>query len=99
MGKATGFLEFERCEDAWVPAETRIKDFNEFHTHLSEEARKCQAGRCMACGVPMCQSALRLKGMVTGCPLHNLIPEWNDEIWSGHYEHALSRLLKTINFP
>ncbi|MEE3422443.1 glutamate synthase subunit beta [Succinimonas sp.] len=99
MGKATGFLEFERCEDAWVPAETRIKDFNEFHTHLSEEARKCQAGRCMACGVPMCQSALRLKGMVTGCPLHNLIPEWNDEIWSGHYEHALSRLLKTSNFP
>ncbi len=99
MGKATGFLEFERCEDAWVPAEARIRNFNEFHTHLSEEARKRQAGRCMACGVPMCQSALRLKGMVTGCPLHNLIPEWNDEIWSGHYEHALSRLLKTSNFP
>ena len=99
MGKATGFLEFERCEDAWIPAETRIRDFNEFHVHLGEEARKCQAGRCMACGVPMCQSALRLKGMVTGCPLHNLIPEWNDEIYSGHYEHALSRLLKTSNFP
>ncbi len=99
MGKATGFLEFERCEDAWIPAKTRIKDFNEFHVHLGEEARRCQAGRCMACGVPMCQSALRLKGMVTGCPLHNLIPEWNDEIYSGHYEHALSRLLKTSNFP
>lgn len=99
MGKATGFLEFDRCEDAWIPAKTRIRDFNEFHVHLGEEARKCQAGRCMACGVPMCQSALRLKGMVTGCPLHNLIPEWNDEIWSGHYEHALSRLLKTSNFP
>jgi len=99
MGKATGFLEFERCEDAWIPAETRIRDFNEFHVHLNEEARRCQAGRCMACGVPMCQSALRLKGMVTGCPLHNLIPEWNDEIYSGHYEHALSRLLKTSNFP
>lgn len=94
MGKATGFLEFERCEDAWIPAKTRIKDFNEFHVHLGEEARRCQAGRCMACGVPMCQSALRLKGMVTGCPLHNLIPEWNDEIYSGHYEHALSRLFK-----
>lgn len=99
MGKATGFLEFERCEDGWIPAKTRIRDFNEFHVHLNEEARKCQAGRCMACGVPMCQSALRLKGMVTGCPLHNLIPEWNDEIYSGHYEHALSRLLKTSNFP
>jgi glutamate synthase (NADPH/NADH) small chain len=99
MGKATGFLEFERCEDAWIPAKNRIKDFNEFHVHLGEDARKCQAGRCMACGVPMCQSALRLKGMVTGCPLHNLIPEWNDEIYSGHYEHALSRLLKTSNFP
>ncbi len=99
MGKATGFLEFERCEDAWIPAKDRIKNFNEFHVHLNEESRKCQAGRCMACGVPMCQSALRLKGMVTGCPLHNLVPEWNDEIYSGHYEHALSRLLKTSNFP
>lgn len=99
MGKATGFMEFERCEDAWIPAGDRIKNFNEFHIHLNEEKRKCQAGRCMACGVPMCQSAIRLKGMVTGCPLHNLIPEWNDEIYSGHYEHALSRLLKTSNFP
>jgi glutamate synthase (NADPH/NADH) small chain len=99
MGKATGFLEFDRCEDAWIPAKDRIKNFNEFHVHLNEESRKCQAGRCMACGVPMCQSALRLKGMVTGCPLHNLVPEWNDEIYSGHYEHALSRLLKTSNFP
>ena len=99
MGKATGFLEYERSEDAWIPAKIRIKDFNEFHTRLDDEARRCQAGRCMACGVPMCQSALRLKGMVTGCPLHNLIPEWNDEIYQGHYEHALSRLLKTSNFP
>ena len=99
MGKATGFLEYERHEDPWVSENVRIKGFEEFHEHLSEEARRCQAARCMDCGVPMCQSAISLKGMVTGCPLHNLIPEWNDEIYKGHYEHALSRLLKTSSFP
>ena len=99
MGKATGFLEFGRSEDSWVNEEARIKNFNEFHNHLNEEERRCQAARCMDCGVPMCQSAICLKGMVTGCPLHNVIPEWNDEIYKGHYEHALARLLKTSNFP
>lgn len=99
MGKATGFMEYQRCEDSWVSEQERIKSFNEFHNHLDEGARRCQAGRCMDCGVPMCQSAIRLKGMVTGCPLHNLIPEWNDEIYRGNYEHALSRLLKTSSFP
>ncbi|MCF0145108.1 MAG: FAD-dependent oxidoreductase, partial [Eubacterium sp.] len=99
MGKATGFLEFRRCEEEWIPEEERITNFDEFHYHLKEEDRKCQAGRCMDCGVPMCQSAIKLNGMVTGCPLHNLIPEWNDEIYRGHFEHALSRLLKTSNFP
>ena len=99
MGKATGFLEYERHEDPWVAAPVRIKDFSEFHEHLSEAERRCQAARCMDCGVPMCQSAISLKGMVTGCPLHNLIPEWNDEIYKGHFEHALSRLLKTSSFP
>ena len=99
MGKATGFLEFGRSEDSWINEEARIKNFNEFHNHLNEEERRCQAARCMDCGVPMCQSAICLKGMVTGCPLHNVIPEWNDEIYKGHYEHALARLLKTSNFP
>lgn len=99
MGKATGFLEYKRCEDSWVCEEERIKNFNEFHTHLNDEERKKQAARCMDCGVPMCQSAIRLGGMVTGCPLNNLIPEWNDEIYKGHYEFALARLLKTSNFP
>ena len=99
MGKATGFMDFERHEDSWVNEETRITNFSEFHNHLNEEERRCQASRCMDCGVPMCQSAICLKGMVTGCPLHNVIPEWNDEIYKGHYEHALSRLLKTSNFP
>ena len=99
MGKATGFMEYERCEESWISEEERIKNWGEFHVHLNEADRKCQASRCMDCGVPMCQSAIRLKGMVTGCPLHNLIPEWNDEIYKGHFEHALSRLLKTSNFP
>ena len=99
MGKATGFLEYDRREDSWAAEEARITGFEEFHNHLNEAERRCQAARCMDCGVPMCQSAICLKGMVTGCPLHNVIPEWNDEIYKGHYEHALARLLKTSNFP
>lgn len=99
MGKPTGFLDYERVDNITIPVKERIKNFNEFHKALDEEERKCQGGRCMNCGVPMCQSAIKLNGMVTGCPLHNLIPEWNDEIYKGHVEHALSRLLKTSNFP
>ena len=99
MGKPTGFLEYSRCEDTTIPVEERIQNFKEFHTSLDPEKRKEQGARCMNCGVPMCQSAIKLKGMVTGCPLHNLIPEWNDEIYHDHIAHALSRLLKTSNFP
>ncbi len=99
MGKPTGFLEYERVEDTTVSVKERIRSFKEFHTALEPEARKEQAARCMNCGVPLCQSAMKLSGMVTGCPLHNLIPEWNDEIYHGHYQHALSRLLKTSSFP
>ncbi len=99
MGKATGFLEYSRQETKLLDCEERIADFREFHTALSEEARRQQGARCMNCGVPFCQSAMKLNGMVTGCPLHNLIPEWNDEIYQGHFDHALSRLLKTSSFP
>lgn len=99
MGKPTGFLEYDRMEDAMVPVKDRICNFNEFHTVLNEEQRRKQAARCMDCGVPLCQTAMKLHGMVTGCPLHNVIPEWNDQIYNGHYEHALSRLLKTSSFP
>ncbi|MCR5689242.1 MAG: glutamate synthase subunit beta, partial [Clostridiales bacterium] len=99
MGKATGFLDYRRSENAEIPETERIKSYGEFRRGLDENARRCQASRCMDCGVPMCQSAIKLAGMVTGCPLHNLIPEWNDEICKGHYEHALARLLKTSNFP
>lgn len=99
MGKPTGFLEYDRIDDNTVPVRERIKNFCEFHTELNERERREQGARCMNCGVPFCQSGMKLAGMVTGCPLHNLIPEWNDQIYKGNYAHALSRLLKTNNFP
>ena len=99
MGKATGFMEFDRVTNTTVEPEHRIKNFDEFHSPLNMAQRQQQAARCMNCGVPFCQSAMRLNGMVSGCPLHNLIPEWNDELYNGHFEHALDRLLKTNNFP
>ena len=80
MGKPTGFLDYTRVQNGDVPPLERIKGFKEFHTYLDDKARREQAGRCMNCGVPMCQSAIKLAGMVTGCPLHNYIPEWNDSL-------------------
>ena len=99
MGKATGFLEYTRTETTAKEPLERIKDFNEFHVPLSDEKRKEQASRCMDCGVPFCQNGKMLCGMVSGCPLNNLIPEWNDLIYHGQKEQALSRLLMTNNFP
>lgn len=99
MGKVTGFLDYAREDNKDVPVEERIKNFKEFHIPLTEEERRKQGARCMNCGVPFCQSGMKLSGMYTGCPLHNLCPEWNDEVYNGHIAHALSRLLKTNNFP
>ncbi len=99
MGKPTGFLEYNRENNETLDPTERIKSFDEFRKPLDMEKRTQQAARCMNCGVPFCQSAMKLNGMVSGCPLHNLIPEWNDELYSGHRRHALSRLLKTNNFP
>ena len=99
MGKITGFLEYNRENNTDIPVEERIKNFKEFHVPLNDDRRREQAARCMDCGVPFCQSAMKLKGMVTGCPLHNLIPETNDALYRGHTEHALQRLLKTASFP
>ncbi len=99
MGKPSGFLEFEREQNpAEAPLE-RIKHWNEFHTPLPRSERQRQGARCMECGVPFCQSDVELGGAVTGCPLHNLIPEWNDLVYTGCFEQALARLLKTSNFP
>lgn len=99
MGKATGFLEYNRENNPAQSPEERCKHYREFHPQMTEEERKKQAARCMNCGVPFCQSAMKLNGMVSGCPLHNLIPEWNDEIYNDNYEQALLRLRKTNNFP
>ena len=99
MGKQTGFLEYERCDNREIPPQERILDYKEFHAPCSEKIRREQGARCMNCGVPFCQSAMKLSGMVVGCPLHNLIPEWNDAIYRGQDAHALARLLKTNRFP
>ncbi|MBQ6907346.1 MAG: glutamate synthase subunit beta [Clostridia bacterium] len=99
MGKITGFLEFERNEKKRIDPLLRIKNFDEFYVPLSDGKRKEQAARCMNCGVPFCQSGMILNGMMTGCPLNNLIPEWNDAIYKDNIEDALARLLKTNNFP
>ena len=99
MGKATGFLEYLRQDNIERQPLERLSDYQEFHLPLCEQERKEQGARCMNCGVPMCQSAMKLSGMVTGCPLHNMIPEWNDQVYLDHPRHALSRLLKTSNFP
>ncbi len=99
MGKPTGFLDYERKDSSALEPAERIKNYNEFHTPLSEEQRKKQAARCMDCGVPFCQNGKILCGMISGCPLNNLIPEWNDLLCFDHKEQALRRLLMTNNFP
>ena len=99
MGKPTGFLEYDRKEAKAILPKERIKHFNEFHIPLSEEEQCCQGGRGMDCGVPFCQSGMTIKGMTSGCPLNNLIPEWNDLIYTENWEQAYYRLRKTSNFP
>ncbi len=99
MGKPTGFLDYEREETRAYSVQERIKNFNEFHESLSPEERRAQAARCMECGVPFCQSGMNIGGMISGCPLNNLIPEWNDLIYRGNMEQAYKRLRLTNNFP
>lgn len=99
MGKPTGFMEYKRQDKIAEEPKSRIQHFNEFHTPLSKEEQEIQGARCMACGVPFCQSGQMLNGMASGCPLHNLVPEWNDLIYNGNWEEAYYRLIKTNNFP
>lgn len=99
MGKTTGFLEYVRADDRARPPEERVRDWEEFHLPLPDEERRRQGGRCMNCGVPFCQTGMVWEGRAFGCPLHNLVPEWNDMVYAGNLPHALSRLLKTNNFP
>lgn len=99
MGKPTGFIEYKRETSEEIKPKQRIKNFNEFHEHLPMEKQRLQGARCMECGVPFCQSGMTLCGMTSGCPLHNLVPEWNDLVYTGNWEQAYERLKKTNNFP
>lgn len=99
MGKPTGFLDYERKVSQSINPKTRIKNFDEFHMSLSYEEQRIQGARCMDCGVPFCQSGIIIGGMTSGCPLNNLIPEWNDLLYNHNIDQALHRLLKTNHFP
>jgi len=99
MGKPTGFLEYKReLPEDRSPAK-RIADWKEFHLHMEEKKLQDQGARCMDCGVPFCHTGTLLAGMASGCPINNLIPEWNDLIYRGLWHEALDRLHKTNNFP
>ncbi len=99
MGKPTGFMEFKRELPVDQPELKRIAHWNEFHEHMPEPKLKQQGARCMDCGVPFCHNGRLLAGMASGCPINNLIPEWNDLVYRGLWSEALERLHKTNNFP
>ena len=92
MGKATGFMEYSRKENPYRDVRERLSDYEDLHVPQGPAERTCQASRCMNCGVPFCQSDF-------GCPLHNLIPEWNDLLYRGLEKEALFRLMETAPFP
>ncbi len=92
-------MEYERQDKKAQDPKERIRHFQEFHTPLPKEEQERQGARCMSCGVPFCQAGQMIMGMASGCPLHNLVPEWNDLIWHGNWEEAYYRLKKTNNFP
>jgi glutamate synthase (NADPH/NADH) small chain len=99
MGKPTGFLEFQREIPQDRSPLGRVADWKEFHHHLPEADLKKQGARCMDCGIPFCHTGQLVSGMASGCPIHNLIPEWNDLVYRGLWKEALERLHKTNNFP
>ncbi|MBQ6843870.1 MAG: glutamate synthase subunit beta [Agathobacter sp.] len=99
MAKANGFLEYKRKNGPETPAGERIHNFEEFHGSLHLEEQRKQAARCMDCGIPFCQAGVQISGKLSGCPLHNLVPEINDLVYQGNFEAAYSRLSQTHCFP
>ncbi|UOO37634.1 glutamate synthase subunit beta [Oscillospiraceae bacterium CM] len=99
MAKPTGFLEYQRENAPDRPISERIQDWNDFHTEMPLDKLKEQSARCMDCGTAFCQMGLMIGGTASGCPLNNLIPEWNELLYNGMYEKAYKRLAKTSNFP
>jgi len=90
MGKPTGFMEFERQDEGYLPVAKRVKNYQEFVLHLTDDQAKVQGARCMDCGIPFCTS---------GCPVNNIIPDWNDLVYRGNWKQALDVLHSTNNFP
>ena len=99
MGKPTGFMEFERTLAPERAPLERVLDYNEFHLHISDKTLQQQGARCMDCGIPFCHTGTLINGLASGCPINNLIPEWNDLVYKGNWQEALDRLHKTNNFP
>ena len=90
MGKVTGFMEFERLSEANLPVTDRVKNYKEFVLHLTDDQAKVQGARCMDCGIPFCTS---------GCPINNIIPDWNDLVYQQDWKGAIDVLHSTNNFP
>src|ERR1041385_606684 len=99
MGNPKGFLEVDRQLPKDRSATDRISDWKEFHLHMPETDLRKQGSRCMDCGIPFCHTGTLISGMASGCPINNLIPEWNDLVYRGLWREALERLHKTNNFP
>ena len=99
MGKPTGFMEIARQTSQELPPEERIQNFQEFHIPLHQDEQQAQGARCMDCGVPFCQSGMMIGGMASGCPLNNLVPEWNDLVYRGQWDLAVKRLIATNRYP
>jgi glutamate synthase (NADPH) small chain len=99
MGKATGFMEYKREKAKERDPLTRLNDWKEYSTPFSDNTLSKQGARCMDCGTPFCHMGMEIDRVTTGCPINNLIPEWNDLVYQGKWKEALDRLLKTNNFP
>ena len=99
MGKPTGFMEYEREKGKEVAPLKRVKNWSEYSTKLTDESLQRQGARCMDCGTPFCHMGIEIRGATAGCPIYNLIPEWNDLVYKGKWKEALVRLQMTNNFP
>ena len=99
MGKPTGFKEYPRQTSRERDPAARVRDWNEFAEKMPVAELRNQGARCMDCGIPFCHTGDLMAGMAAGCPIHNLIPEWNDLVYHDHWQEALDRLHKTNNFP
>ncbi len=99
MGKPTGFMEYSREKGKEQQPLERIKNWKEYSSRLTDEALQIQGARCMDCGTPFCHMGMEIRGSAAGCPIHNVIPEWNDLVYHGKWKEALDRLLLTNNFP